>query len=334
MPTNAPVRTTRSNEMQPQRERVEVLTAGANRGARLMQPAFQEFNRASSRFTLSPVYADPVPDRAASLVREATTRGIPARGVEARVEEVLPSREFKHLPLILSVDNPEAIATALETAVLAERPVLIYFLIRLPNEELLGFRAVLQRGDEEHQKVGARFFRRLAQVTARSGAAAVLGAGGRPEHLALEPTYRQWFADHMNANLTKIVAKIRPESDPFEVTTDGQTTMTLLMRESPDGWSDPSVLARDVVERPTDPISRGHDFAVAEIGPDGIRFHIARMRALDGKPAINAAAVVDPNAYEAADVARRERAERETQEALQRAERHSVSRTQPVFTTD
>ena len=162
MPTNAPVRTTLSNEMQPQRARVEVLTAGANRGARLMQPAFAEFNRASNRFTLSTVYADPVPDRAASLVRLATSRGIPARGVEARVEEVLPSREFKDLPLILSVDNPETIATALETAVLAERPVLIYFLVRLPNEELLGFRAVLQRGDEEHQKVGARFFRRLA----------------------------------------------------------------------------------------------------------------------------------------------------------------------------
>lgn len=333
MRTIANVRTP-SNETQPQRARVEVLTAGANRGARLMQPAFAEFNRASNRFTLSPIYVDPVPDRAASLVREAATRGVPARGVEARVEEILPSREFKRLPLILSVDNPEAIATALETAVLAERPVLIYFLIRLPNEELLGLRAVLQQGDEEHQKVGARFFRRLAQVTVRSGAARVFGAEGRPEHLAIEPTYRQWFADHMNANLTKIVAKIRPESDPFEVTTDGQTTMTLLMRESPDGWTDPSVLARDVVERPTDPITRGHDFSVAEIGPDGIRFHIARMRALDGKPAVRAAAVVDANAYEAADVERRERARRETQEALQRAERHSVTRTQPVFTTD
>jgi hypothetical protein len=332
MPTNVPVRTA-SNEM-PQRARVEVLTAGANRGARLMQPAFAEFNRASNRFTLSPVYADPVPDRAAALVREATSRGIPARGVEARVEEILPSREFKHLPLVLSLDNPEAIATALETAVLAERPVLAYFLIRLPNDELLGLRAVLQRGDEEHQKVGARFFRRLAEVTARSGAARVFGAEGRPEHLALETRYRQWFADHMNANLAKIVAKIRPESDPFEVTTDGQTTMSLLMRESPDGWTDPSVLARDVVEQPTDPIMRGHDFSVAEIGPDGIRFHIARMRASDGKPAIGAAAVVDPNAYEAADVARRERAERETREALQRAERQTVSRTQPVFTTD
>ncbi len=333
MPTNAPVRTP-SKPTPPKRTKVEVLTAGANRGARLMQPAFEAFNRASNRFTLATVYADPVPERASSLVIEAERRGIPARGVEARVEEVLPSREFKHLPLILSVDNPETIAKALETAILAERPILIYFLIRLPNDELLGVRAVLQEGDEERQQLAARFFRRLAQVTARSGAAAVLGAEGRPEHLALEAAYRQWFADHMNANLTKIVAKIRPESDPFEVTTDGQTTMPLLMRESPEGWRDPSVLAREIVEQPTDPITRGHDFTVGEIGPDGIRFHVARMRALDGKPAIHSAAVVDPKTYEAADAERQERVQREAQEALQRAERQTVSRTQPVFTTD
>src|SRR5260221_395980 len=215
MPTNAPVRTP-SKPTPPKRTKVEVLTAGANRGARLMQPAFEAFNRASNRFTL----------------------------------------------------------------------------------------------------------------------AAVLGAEGRPEHLALEAAYRQWFADHMNANLTKIVAKIRPESDPFEVTTDGQTTMPLLMRESPEGWRDTSVLAREIVEQPTDPITRGHDFTVGEIGPDGIRFHVARMRALDGKPAIHSAAVVDPKTYEAADAERQERVQREAQEALQRAERQTVSRTQPVFTTD
>ena len=335
MTTNALVRVSEIvANSSPERARVDVLTGGANRGARLMQPAFQEFNRASNRFTLAPIYADPVPERAALLVREAAKRGVSARAIEARVEEVLPAREFKHLPLILSVDNAEAIATALESVVLAERPVLIYFLIRLPNEELLGFRAVLQRGDEEHLQVGARFFRKLAHVTARSGAAAILGAEGRPEHLAIEPAYRKWFADHMNANLTKIVAKIRPESDPFEITTDGKTTMSLLMHERQDDWSDPSVLAREVVDSPATAIARGRDFAVAEIGPDALRLHIVRVRALDGKPAIEAAAVVDAEAYQAADAERRDRARREAEQALQRAERHALSRTQPVFTTD
>ena len=333
MPRNAPIYPS-SKKTQSERAQVPILTVGANRGARLMQPAFQEFNRASNRFTLAPIYADPVPERAALLVREAATRGVSARAIEARVEEVLPAREFKHLPLILSVDNPDAIANALESVVLTERPVLIYFLIRLPNEDLLGFRAVLQRGDEEHQKVGARFFRRLAHVTARSGAAAVLGEQGRPEHLALESAYRRWFADHMNANLTKIVAKIRPDSDPFEITTDGKTTMSLLMRDSPDGWTNPSVLARDVVDSPATAIARGRDFAVAEIGPDALRLHIVRVRALDGKPAIHAAAVVDAEAYQAADAERRERARRDVEQALQRAERHALTRTRPVFTTD
>jgi hypothetical protein len=55
---------------------------------------------------------------------------------------------------------------------------------------------------------------------------------------------------------------------------------------------------------------------------------------LDGKPAIEAAAVVDAEAYQAADVERRDRARREAEQALQRAERHALSRTQPVFTTD
>jgi len=328
-----PIRENQSDAL-PARARVDVITAGANRGARLMQPAFQEFNRASNRFTLAPIYTDPVPERAQLLVREAETRGLPARAIEARVAEVLPIREFKHHPLIVSVDNAEAIAQALETVTLAERPVLIYFLIRLPNEELLGFRAVLQAGDEEHQRAGVRFFRALAHVTARSGAAAVLGAQGRPEHLALEMAYRAWFAEHMKANLTKIVAHIKPENDPFEVTVNGRETMTLLMHDSLSGWADPSALAREVVETPIAAIARGRDFAVAEIGPEALRFHIVRVRALDGKPAIEAAAVVDADAYRAADTERRERAQRDVEQALQRAALFTLSRTLPIFTTD
>src|SRR5690242_11714681 len=92
----------------PQRARVEVLTAGANRGARLMQPAFEEFNRSSSRFELAPIYADPVPERAVVLAREASARGLAARAIEGRIEEVLPAKELKELPLILSIDNPAA----------------------------------------------------------------------------------------------------------------------------------------------------------------------------------------------------------------------------------
>ena len=314
--------------------RVEVLTAGANRGARLMQPAIAAFNRASTRFALTPVYVDPVPERAAAVAREGIQRGIASRSIEARIEEVLPARRADKFPLIVSVDNAEAVASALEAASTGGRPVLVYFLVRMPNDELLGIRAVLQENDIEHQQLGARFFHKLAEVTARSGASAVVGSQGRPEHLALEPAYRAWFADHMNANMTKLIAHTQPESDPFEVTMDGRKTMSLMVKDSTGGWTDPSDLARAIVEHPSMPVTRGRDFAVGEIGPDGVRVHVLRVRATDGKPAINASAIVSPDAYRAADAERREAIRRELAEAVARAERQTVSSTRPVFTTD
>jgi len=314
--------------------RVEVHTAGSGRGAGLMQPAIGAFNRASKRFTIAPVYVDPVPERAATLARQGTLRGIHARAIEARIEEVLPTLKKDKFPLIVSVDNPEAIASALDAAATGGRPVLVYFLVRMPNEELLGIRAVLEENDVESQRIGARFFRKLAEVTARSGASAVVGNQGRPEHLAMEPAYRAWFAEHMNANMTKLVAHIKPESDPFEVTTDGRKTMSFMLRDSTSGWSDPTELARSIVEHPSMPVVRGKDFAVGEIGPDGVRVHVLRVRATDGKPAINSSAIVSPDAYRAADAERREAIRRELAEAVARAERQMVTRTRPVFTTD
>jgi hypothetical protein len=299
-----------------------------------MQPALAEFNRASTRFSLAPVYVDPVPERAAALAREGLQRGLPSRAIEARIEEVLPTLKGDKFPLIVSVDNPTAVATALEAAATGGRPVLIYFLVRMPNDELLGIRAVLREDDVEQQQLGARFFRKLAEVTARSGAAAVVGENGRPEHLALEPAYRAWFAEHMNTNMTKLVAHIEPESDPFEVTLDGKTTMSLMLKESTAGWTDPSELARAIVENPAMPVMRGKDFAVGEIGPDGIRVHVVRVRATDGKAAIDASAAVSPEAYRAADAERQEAIRRQLADTVARAERQTVSRTQPVVTTD
>jgi hypothetical protein len=315
------------------RTRVEVFTAGANRGARLMQPAIGAFNRASTRFTLAPVYVDPVPERAMTLAREGSRLGLQSRAVEARIEEVLAD-DASSTPLIVSVDNAHAIATALEAIKIDERPVLIYFLVRMPSEELLGIRAILRDGDVEHQRLGARFFRSLGDVTARSGASAVVGNQGRPEHLAMEPAYRAWFAEHMHANMAKVVARIQPENDPFEITRDGTKTLSLMLRESTAAWSDPSELARAIVENPLMPIMRGRDFAVGEIGPDGVRIHVLRVRALDGKPAINASAIVTPDAYRAADAERREAIRRQLAEAVARAERQTLSRTRPIFTTD
>ena len=66
-------------------------------------------------------------------------------------------------------------------------------------------------------------------------------------------------------------------------------------------------------------IEPGKDLAIAEIGPDGIRLHIARMRALDRSLSVNDTTDINAEAFA---------------EALRRAERQAIGRLFPVYTTD
>ena len=312
---------------------VEVLTAGANRGARLMQGSIANFNRTSTRFELAPIYVDPVPERAMTLAREGRSHGLTAVSHEAQIEEVLTSElHNRNTPMVVSIDSPEGIASALTSA--PNRPVLVYLLVRMPSQELVGMRIVIRPHEEEVRQTAIRFFRALSRVTARSGAAAVIGPQGRPEHMALEGAYRAWFGSHMQANMTKLVSGTAPENDSFEVTWNGRDTMPLLVRESPHAFRDPSELAHSVVEHPSQPLLRGKDFSVAEIGREGIRLHVVRLRATDGKPALRGSAVVSPDAYRLASAERRQRIQSELAAILAKAAAATLLLTLPVMTTD
>lgn len=315
------------------RSSAPLVVAGAHRGARLMQPTISAFNRTSDRFVLVPTYVDPLPDRAAALARSAGEQGVEARAIEAHIEEVLGRAEAR-APIVLSVDTARTIANVLRDVELDAHPVLIYFLVRMPNLQLLGLRATLQADDEPLRDLACEFFDRLSFVTTRSGASAILGGQGRAEHIAVEPLYRRWFADHMVQNLPRVVVGVQPENDPFEITLDGHTTMSLMLRRSAETWADPLEIATEMVREPQNPIHRGRDFGVAETGPDGIRLHTVRIRATDGRVAVRAAAVIDEREYVTAEQERLERARREAVEALRVAERQTLSRTRPVYTTD
>lgn len=314
-------------------EFLQVRNAGANRGARLMQPAIQDFNRRSERFRIKPLYVDPEPQRAAALAREATARGVDATGVESRIEDVIkqePPDETS--PVILQVDRPATVASTLETLVGRPRPVLAYQLLRTPSQELYGVAIVLQPSEDALKRLSARFFGKLAEVTARSGASHVVGERGRPQHIALEPAYRNWFATHMKRNLTKVVAGTEPESAPFEVTRDGKTTLPLVIQDSGSGWLDASTLARAVAGNPSFRIVPGEDFVVGEIGPDGIRLHRVRLRKTDGLVSIRGTVVVDPSTI--AEAEERERAARALETAMAKAARETLSWVRPSYTTD
>jgi hypothetical protein len=199
------------------------------------------------------------------------------------------------------------------------RPLLLYLIIRLPNKDLVGLTAVLPKDAVEKKLALTAFLLALADCTVRKGFRAVLGEDGLPEHVFREPHYRQLFRAHLTDNLPRLLWDLEPEAAPIEVTFDGQTRMPFLVEDSRTGWRDAGALAKDVLARPSVSIAPGKDLCIGEVGPDGIRLHTARYRALDRALSVNATAVIDAAAFE---------------EALRRAERQTISRTYPVYTTD
>ena len=311
------------------RQPVPFYVAGSGRGATLMQESTLDVNRASERISAVPTYVDPVPGRARQLAERGVAMGLQTEHREARIEELLSGLDRQQpAPLVMNIDKPGAQADVLELSAGQPQPVLGYILVRMPNGALYGIRYAIGADEDPIKRMLALLFGQLAEVTARSGASSVVGVDGRPEHVAAEPAYRRWFAQHMTANLPKAFAGIEADNNPIEVTPDGTTTWALLIRDSKTGWADPRALAADVAAHPETPIVRGEDFAIGEAGPDGIRVHRVRLRKTDGKIAVRGIAALDPESIEA------ERLRRMAEEALRRAAYETVTRTNPVYTTD
>lgn len=310
---------------------VPIRVGGAHRGARLLQPALAAYNQDSSEHELAIEYVDPVPGRAPETAAEARRLGLTATYREARIEDVIEAEQQAGL-LVFTLDRPAATARGLAAAASNGCAVTGGMLIAVPTGTLFGFGMVLPAEDSESKRLGSLFMDQLDRVTARRGASAVFGERGRPEHIAAEPAYRHWFASLMTSNLPKLVTGLEPEASPFSLTPDGRITLALLITDNRTGWAEPAELAKEIVSDPPQPLVRGEDFAVGEIGPDGIRIHIVRLRKLDGKVALQASAVIDRASVDAA--VEQERLERLAERALMRAKRSTMTRTFPAVITD
>lgn len=309
------------------RRTVEVLNAGANRGARENLDAFAGWNRESTSVALVPRYIDPVLGRAELMKAEALRHGVQAEAVEGTIEATVVDEDSKGKPIILNLDRPEAIAKTILATDSTDSPILGYLLIKLPSGELWGVRFFLRSGDLEGRMAAVKFFHRLGEITARRGSAAVLGADGDMAHRAVEARYRHWFADHTQSNIGKLLAGLEPTGNTFEITDDGATTYALIIREG-ETWSDPRALAESVAADPPIAILRGESWVIAEVTTEGVRFHKVRRRQADDKVALQGLGVIDNAAVDS------ERAAREAAEQMARAERQTISRRSPVLTTD
>lgn len=319
----------RRNLPKSNRSTITVLHGGANRGAQRGMPMYADFNGASARIQLVPRYVDPVPGRATALARIASASGIDADAVEGRIEEEIREAEGS-TPVVLSVDKPETIASSLAAVEEAARPVLAYLMLKFPTGELWGLRLTLTADDSTGRADARRLFEALGRVTARRGFAAVFGAGAPSEHVATEEVFRRWMADHGRENLGKITAGVIPDAYPIEATDDGTTTMPVIVVRH-ETWADPTTLAERLAANPPIPLMRGESFVIAELGPDGVRFHKIRYRT-DGQLSVRGMVILDSATYQAALDAEARR--RQAEEAVSSAERFAITRRSPIVTTD
>lgn len=317
----------------PAKRILRPINGGANRGALQNRTAFLEFNRDSTQAMIEPKYVDVAPGRAFDFIRDSLEAGLIARALEGRVEDiVLAERGMSTDPIILNLDRASALANVLRTTADAGRPTLGYLLLKLPSGRLWAVRFVLEPGNDGARVAAIAFFERLAEVSERNTSNAVVGDDAEPEHRLLEPRIREWFAEHTKTNLAKIVAGVEPASNTFEVTNGHDTSPLIISLQQ--SWTDPLVLAETILENPPVPIRRGMQFVLAEVTPEGIRFHEVRRRT-DDRVTVGGAEVIDRAAVEAqAQLVRREEERRLAREALARATRETLSRRNPVMTTD
>jgi hypothetical protein len=294
---------------------------GLNRGGRHAMDTINAFNQASPLITLGVNGYEMNPNRIHEAGAYAAKRGLQLATHHGRVQDFVATDGVNAAdrPIIIAVDDARSGAEVCAMCASFNRAVLLYLIIRLPNKQLVGLTAVLRKEDAQEKLALAAFLLALSDCTVRKGHRAVLGDDGLPEHVFQEPYYRELFRAHLTDNLPRLLWDLEPEAAPIEVTFNGDTRMPLLIEDSRASWRDATTLARDVLARPSVSIAPGKDLCIGEVGPDGIRLHIARYRALDRALSVNATSVIDTAAFE---------------EALRRAERQTISRTYPVYTTD
>jgi hypothetical protein len=311
--------------------RLRIIDGGTNHGGRALLPHIARLQAQSEAIIPELVGVDPIPGRARRYANEAAALGLRADAHEGKIEDFVADGHAEHAPVVLNVDTPEGHARALYQLADRPNPDMGALFATSPEGHLIGWRYVHEAHQRDEKRETALMYAALAAYNAPGGRDRVWGTRGRPEHQPQELVYREWAGRFVERNLAKIATGVRPDDYHLEMTLDGRKTMPVIVRQSPDGWAPPATLAAATLATSTALILKGEDFVIAEVRPDGVRFHLARIGKTDGILRVHGAAGFDPETQHAVDTAR---AEREVAEALARAERSTITRSSPIFTTD
>ncbi len=274
---------------------------------------------------------DALPGRAEVGALQVTDSGGQAHPVTARLEEVLPDLAESHEPVILAVDSPRTVAVALRTAELRDRWLFAYQLVRPPLGGLMSLRGVFAPGETAWREETAELVATLADFTTDRGAAFVMGEESRSADRASEPRHRAGMARHLKSALKRMVAGRPPESAPLTLSLDGLGDVPLCVTRDESFSSEPLALAQRALTRLRVPLTRGSEFAIAELSAadDGMRFSQWRLRT-DGRLMARGRHVLDSTSVALA-IAKSQAAEQAERERLAR---RTITRLNPVDVTD
>ena len=297
---------------------LRMQVGGAGRGAAQGLPRWKEFVDASPYSNLTLDLIDPAPGKALMRVTEAMGLGITARPRETTVQRAMEEDGESDVPILISIDDPEAICEACLLAAQNKRAIVINVFIQLPSGKLMAMRCVFAANDRDGKVAAAAFFATLGRITLHAGSVAIWGAEAPPANILLQPAMRDWFVVSVD-RAYRLAAGLRCTGASVEVTFDGVTTIPMAIRDSRGGWADAATLANEFLERPPFTISRGTDFLVAEVANDAMNLVTCRLRRVDGEVRVNANEPVNVAEYI---------------DAMRRAEQARLTALNPVRVTD
>jgi len=310
-----------------------IVGGGGGRGAQMMRAPVARYNNGSKRNVLERIIVDSAPAKASLAAEEDLKAGISSTAVEARIEEVLTHPQVLEPTdgrqvLMMAMDQPQSVASALTLTEPLQQIVLGYMVIRLPDQKMLGLRYALRPEEMHYKRQLIQLFSHLANSTARAGSSHVIGRHARSEHRHKEPLLRKFFAKHMEQNLNELVAGNAPTNYPIELTSDGEQAWPVIIRDQRgvNQWDDPKALTNSIFENEPIVLERGRDFTVCELTDEGTRLHQVRMRT-DGRTTLKSSAAV-PNR-----TISNERLH-SVRDAISRADRQTVTRRNPLYSTD
>jgi hypothetical protein len=257
---------------------IEPTVAGSGRGASSILPFFGAMQRTSTAIEPRPYFVSPRADQLDRIRALGDEQQLSVRTVEAKIEDVITTPDMGTAPLILTLDSPRAVAAALDATAETFVAILIYIFFQMQDGALIAMAAILTRQDTQLKRQLALFFHTVADVTVRSGSAAVFGEDAPAANIELEDFLRDWIGHHMATNLQKVIVDLEPNTAPIQVSRDGTTVMPFLVEVSTDGFKTIDALRTSVLGNLVAPLERGKDLVIAEVGPNAVRFHDARLR--------------------------------------------------------